>query len=114
MALRRRVAEEIVYGADQITTDASSDYARVYSIAREMVTTSGFGEKYYDVNNMSPETARCIDVEIDRLVTKAYRVTKNALESHLIQLDYIKDRLVEEEVVDGSLIYTIVKGYPPQ
>lgn len=114
VALGGRAAEEIVYGADKITTGASSDYARVYSIAREMVTTYGFGERYYDVNNMSPETARCVDIEIDRLVTKSYRVTKNAIESHLIQLDYIKDRLVKEEVVDGSLIYTIVKGYPPQ
>ena len=110
VALGGRVAEEIVYGADKITTGASSDYARVYSIAREMVTTYGFGERYYDVSNMSPETARCIDIEIDRLVTKAYCDTKDALESHLRQLDYIKGRLVEEEVVDGSLIYTLVKG----
>jgi cell division protease FtsH len=107
VALGGRAAEEIIYGVDRITTGASSDYARVYSIAREMVTTYGFGQRNFDVNNLSPEAAHVIDMEIDALVAKAYEETKDTLEIHLKQLELIKDRLIEEEIVEGSWIYTL-------
>jgi cell division protease FtsH len=107
VALGGRAAEEIIYGTDKITTGASSDYARVYSIAREMVTTYGFGERNIDANNMSPEAAHAVDMEIDTLVARAYQETKDTLEVHLSQLELIKDRLIEEEIVDGSWIYTL-------
>ena len=107
VALGGRVAEEIIYGADRITTGASSDYARVYSIAREMVTTYGFGLRNFDVNNLSPDAAHAIDMEIDALVTRAYQETKDTLEIHLSQLEIVKDRLIEEEIVEGSWIYTL-------
>src|SRR5210317_165206 len=63
VALGGRAAEEIIYGLDKITTGASSDYARVYSIARDMVTTYGFGQRNFDVNNLSPDAAHAIDME---------------------------------------------------
>ena len=107
VALGGRAAEEIIYGADKITTGASSDYARVYSIAREMVTTYGFGQRNFDVNNMSPEAAHAVDLEIDAIVKKAYGETKDTLEIHISQLERIKDRLIEEEIVEGSWIYTL-------
>jgi cell division protease FtsH len=107
VALGGRAAEEIIYGVDRITTGASSDYARVYSIAREMVTTYGFGQRNFDVNNLSPEAAHVIDMEIDALVAKAYEETKDTLGIHIKQLELIKDRLIEEEIVEGSWIYTL-------
>ena len=107
VALGGRAAEEIIYGADKITTGASSDYARVYSIAREMVTTYGFGERNFDVKNLSPEAAHAVDLEIDALVKKAYDETKDTLELHISQLERVKDKLIEEEIVDGSWIYTL-------
>jgi len=107
VALGGRAAEEIIYGVDKITTGASSDYARVYSIAREMVTTYGFGQRNFDVNNLSQEAAHVIDMEIDALVAKMYAETKDTLEIHLRQLEIVKDRLLEEEVVEGSWIYSL-------
>jgi len=107
VALGGRAAEEIIYGVDKITTGASSDYARVYSIAREMVTTYGFGQRNFDVNNLSQEAAHVIDMEIDALVAKVYAETKDTLEIHLRQLEIVKDRLLEEEVVEGSWIYSL-------
>lgn len=109
VALGGRAAEEIIYGLDKITTGASSDYARVYSIARDMVTTYGFGQRNFDVNNLSPDAAHAIDMEIDALVTKAYQETKDTLELHLSQLEIVKDRLLEDEIVEGSWIYTLFK-----
>lgn len=109
VALGGRAAEEIIYGTDKITTGASSDYARVYSIAREMVTTYGFGEMNFDVKNMSPEAAHAVDLEIDTLVKKAYDETKDTIEIHLSQLEFIKDKLIEEEIVEGSWIYTLFR-----
>lgn len=107
VALGGRAAEEIIYGADKITTGASSDYARVYAIAREMVTVYGFGKRNFDINNLSPEAAHLIDLEIDAIVASAYDDTKVALEMHLSQLERIKERLIEEEIVEGSWIYTL-------
>lgn len=107
VALGGRAAEEIIYGPDRITTGASSDYARVYSIAREMVTTYGLGKRNFDVNNLSQEAARLIDLEIDAIVESAYLETKGTLETFRNQLEIVKNKLIEEEIVDGEWIYKL-------
>ena len=63
-----RGAEEVIYGQDNVTTGASSDFSQVYRIVREMVTTYGLGTHRYDYNNMSPSAARQIDLEIEEHV----------------------------------------------
>ena len=107
VALGGRAAEEIIYGPDRITTGASSDYARVYSIAREMVTTYGLGKRNFDVNNLSQEAAHLIDLEIDAIVESAYLETKGTLETFRNQLEIVKNKLIEEEIVDGEWIYKL-------
>src|SRR6056300_441293 len=107
VALGGRAAEEIIYGPDRITTGASSDYARVYSIAREMVTTYGLGKRNFDVNNISPEAAHLLDLEIDAIVESAYLETKGTLETFRNQLEIVKNKLIEEEIVDGEWIYKL-------
>ena len=72
VALGGRAAEELIYGKDRITTGASSDYAMVYQIAREMVTTYGFGKRFYDYRNMSEDASAFIDEEIDLIVGYCY------------------------------------------
>ena len=47
------------------------------------------------MNNLSPDAAHAIDMEIDALVTKAYQETKDTLELHLSQLEIVKDRLLD-------------------
>jgi cell division protease FtsH len=107
VALGGRAAEAIVYGPDRVTTGASSDYAMVYRIAREMVTTYGFGRNNYDYNNLSPQAASDIDIEIDEIVTKCYRDTVKILRDSMYQLELLKEKLIEEEIVDGEWVYEL-------
>ena len=107
VALGGRAAEAIVYGPDRVTTGASSDYAMVYRIAREMVTTYGFGRNNYDYNNLSPQAASDIDIEIDEIVTKCYRDTVKILRDSMYQLERLKEKLIEEEIVDGEWVYEL-------
>jgi cell division protease FtsH len=107
VALGGRAAEAIVYGPDRVTTGASSDYAMVYRIAREMVTTYGFGRNNYDYNNLSPQAASDIDIEIDEIVTKCYRDTVKILRDNMYQLERLKEKLIEEEIVDGEWVYEL-------
>ena len=105
VALGGRAAEEVVYGEERITTGASSDYAQVYQIAREMVTTYGFGKYKFDYRNMSPETSALVDTEIDELVNSCYRDTLKLLKDNVNQLELLKNKLMEDEIVDGSWVY---------
>ena len=108
VALGGRAAEEIIYGPSRVTTGATSDYAMVYQIAREFVTTYGFGCNKYDYRNLSPDAASKVDGEIDFLVNRAYAETKSLLEAYRDRLEALKDLLIEEEVVDGQKVYDLV------
>ena len=103
-----RAAEEVVYGKDNVTTGASSDYAHVYATARQMVTVWGFGERNYDYMNMSPDAAKYVDDEIDALVKKCYAETIDMIIARRSELEMVKFKLMEDEVVDGSWVYETV------
>src|SRR5210317_376930 len=107
VALGGRAAEEIVYGKDKITTGASSDYALVYQIAREMVTTYGFGQNFFDYRNMSEEASALVDNEIDLIVGDCYDETVATLKNNMPQLERLKEKLIEEEIVDGEWVYEL-------
>ncbi len=107
VALGGRAAEEIIYGSDYITTGASSDYVQVYTIAREMVTTYGFGRHNFDYKNMSQDAANLLDMEIDEIVDTAYNETKMLLKEHITRLTAVKDKLIEDEVIDGMWVYDL-------
>ena len=110
VALGGRAAEEIIYGQDRITTGASGDYAQVYMIAREMLTTYGFSAYNFDYRNMSGEAARLVDMEIDKLVDLCYKEALGILGANKRQLELLKDKLLEEEIVDGQWVYDLVNG----
>jgi cell division protease FtsH len=107
VALGGRAAEEIIYGKDQVTTGASSDYAMVYQIAREMVTTYGLGRHKFDYRNMSPESAALVDVEIDEIVNDCYDDTLRMLKTNMYELECLKEKLIDEEIVDGDWVYEL-------
>jgi cell division protease FtsH len=107
VALGGRAAEEIIYGKDQVTTGASSDYAMVYQIAREMVTTYGLGRHKFDYRNMSPESAALVDDEIDEIVCDCYDATLKMLKSNMYELECLKEKLIDEEIVDGDWVYEL-------
>lgn len=110
VALGGRAAEELIYGADNITTGASSDYAQVYNIAREMVTTYGLGINNFDYRNLSPTAALMVDKEISDLVSECYKRSKELLSINMLELKQLKEKLIEDELVDGSWVYELFGG----
>jgi len=108
VALGGRAAEEVIYGANRVTTGASSDYAMVYQIAREMVTTYGFGKNNYDYRNLSPSAALKVDNEIDNIVTQCYKYALQMLVENKDTLEELKELLIEEEIVDGEVVYDMI------
>jgi len=109
VALGGRVAEEIVYGSELVSTGASGDLVHVYDIARSMVTQFGFGKHYYDYKNLSPETARMIDIEVDELVQTCYDDTRAYIKKYRGCIEILKNELLEKEIVDGSFVYELIR-----
>jgi cell division protease FtsH len=112
VALGGHAAEEIVYGREHVTTGASSDFQQTFNIAREMVTTYGMSETIGKMNInpdvISPVTANHIDIEIHDIVENCYTEVKELLNTYRVKLEHLKEILVEEEIVDGSLVYEMI------
>ena len=123
-----RIAEEMVFGADKITTGASSDIRMVSDIARRMVTEWGLSEKLgflayaadeqevflgrsvSQQKNTSDATALEIDNEIRRIVDATYQDASAILKKNLNQLEILADALLEYETLSGDEIKTLVEG----
>ena len=112
VALGGHAAEEIVYGREHVTTGASSDFEQTFRIARDMVTTYGMsetiGKMSIDPNNISPRTASHIDIEVHDIVENCYTEVKELLNTYRVKLEHLKDILVEEEIVDGDVVYGMI------
>ena len=108
VALGGRAAEEVIYGKDRVTTGASGDYAQVYMIAREMLTTYGFSKYKFDYRNMSNEASKFVDLEISNLVDNCYRDAMSIIVGNRDRLEELKDKLIEDEIVDGDWVYDLV------
>lgn len=73
-----------------------------------MVTTYGFGKRFYDYRNMSEDASAFIDEEIDLLVGDCYDETLAILRSKMTQLEQLKEKLIDEEIVDGQWVYELM------
>ena len=120
VALGGRVAEEIVYGEDEVTTGASNDLQQVARVARQMVTRFGMSDKLGPValgraqggmflgrdiaaeRDFSEDTAAAIDEEVSGLVAEAYRRATEVLTANRPVLDELAEMLVERETVDAE------------
>jgi cell division protease FtsH len=120
VALGGRVAEEIVYGDDEVTTGASNDLQQVARVARQMITRFGMSDRLGPValgrsqggmflgrdiaaeRDFSEDTAAAIDEEVSLLVDEAYRRAKDVLITNRPVLDELADMLVERETVDAE------------
>jgi cell division protease FtsH len=116
IALGGRVAEEIIYGKDEITTGASNDLQQVRSVARRMVAQWGFAEEamggapvawempdgntIQTPNTASAETEQEIDAQVKLIVNRAYQHCMKTLTDNRAFLDALAERLVEDETVD--------------
>jgi cell division protease FtsH len=120
VALGGRVAEEIVYGEDEVTTGASNDLQQVARVARQMVTRFGMSDRLGPValgrsqggmflgrdiaaeRDFSEDTAAAIDEEVSQLVAEAYRRATEVLNANRPVLDELAEMLVEKETVDAE------------
>ncbi len=120
VALGGRVAEEIVYGEDEVTTGASNDLQQVARVARQMVTRFGMSDRLGPValgrsqggmflgrdmaaeRDFSEDTAAAIDEEVSLLVAEAYKRATEVLKTNRSVLDELADMLVEKETVDAE------------
>jgi cell division protease FtsH len=120
VALGGRIAEEIIYGNEEVTTGASNDLQQVARVARQMVTRFGMSEVLGPValgrqqgnmflgrdiaseRDFSEQTASSIDSEVSKLVEQAYKRAKTVLQENRTILDRLASMLVEKETVDAE------------
>ena len=117
-----RIAEEIIYGREKMTTGASNDIERATEIARKMVTQWGMSEEMGPMlyaeeegevflgrsmakaKHMSDDTARAIDAEIKHVINRNYDRAKHILMDNLDILHAMKDALMKYETIDAKQI----------
>src|SRR6187549_1015221 len=123
-----RIAEEVIFGYDKVSSGASSDISYATGLARDMVTRWGMSDALgplqyaeadeevflgYSVNrqkNMSNETAQAIDKEIRRIVETGYERAKTLLEENRGELETLAQALLEYETLSGDEIKTLLEG----
>ncbi|MGY0618725.1 ATP-dependent zinc metalloprotease FtsH [Lysobacter sp. A378] len=126
-----RVAEELIFGADKVTTGASNDIERATKMARNMVTKWGlsdemgpisYGEEDDEVflgrsvtqhKSVSDDTARKIDEVVRGILDKAFQRTTEILTKHLPELHVMADTLLQYETIDAHQIDDIMAGRTP-
>lgn len=112
-----RVAEEVFFGEDNVTSGASSDFQQATRLAKAMVTQWGFSSKLgiqYNGDSkekMSGETQTIIDNEVRQLLNDSYTRAKNMINEHKRELKYIAHALMEHETLSGSEIRDVANGY---
>lgn len=128
VAMGGRLAEEIIFGHDKVTTGASSDIKMATEMARRMVMEWGMSDTLGPLNygadreevflghsvaqqkNMSDDTAAKVDAEIRRIVEEGYARAKKVLTDHIDELHTLAKALLEYETLSGDDIGKILKG----
>jgi cell division protease FtsH len=123
-----RVAEEVIFGYDKVSSGASSDIQYATQLARDMVTRWGMSDALgplqyaepeeevflgYSVNrtrHMSNETAQAIDKEIRKVVEDGYARAKHLLDEHREELEKLAQALLEYETLSGDEINKVIAG----
>jgi len=122
-----RMAEEIIYGPDRVTTGAGSDLPEAAKLARDMVVNQGMGknrlrnqtfhidegmmlDKLVHEREYSDETAKLIDDEVESLITEASRRAKLVIKANLSKLEALKNKLIEKETVESPEVMKILAG----
>jgi cell division protease FtsH len=127
-----RIAEELIFGMDHVTTGASNDIHRTTEIARNMVTKWGLSEKLGPLTyseeegevflghsvtqhkNVSDETAHIIDEEIRNIVDRNYKRAERILKENLDKLHAMAKALIRYETIDSDQIKDIMSGRDPR
>ncbi len=125
-----RVAEELIFGKENVTTGASSDIQQATAIARRMVMEFGMSDRLgrvrYNANeqeiflghsvaqqqNVSEATAQIIDMEVRRLIEEAENKAREVLTTHIDDLHKIAKALLEYETLTGEEVQALLRGEP--
>ncbi len=129
VAMGGRVAEELIFGADKVTTGASSDIKMATDMARKMITEWGYSETLGKVNYggsqqelfmgkgggsaghaFSDETAKQIDKEVKELVQSGFDRAKHVLTTKAKDLEILAQALLEYETLSGDEIKDLIAG----
>ncbi len=131
MAMGGRVAEEIFFGDEKVTSGAQSDIEQATRIARAMVTRWGFskqlgtvayGENQEEVflghsvsrqQNVSGDTMKTIDAEVRRFVDEGYQAARRVITEKHDDMDRLAKALLEYETLTGDEIKNLLAGKPP-
>jgi len=121
-----RIAEEVIYGPERVTTGAGSDLQKAAELARDMVVNQGMGSKLRDQvfhveegmmlermvheREYSDDTAKVIDQEVEALITEAAKRARVVIRANLPSLDKLKDALLEKETVDADEVHKLFEG----
>ncbi|KAM9712647.1 ATP-dependent zinc metalloprotease YME1L1-like isoform 2-T2 [Menidia menidia] len=110
-----RVAEELIFGDENITTGASSDFDGATKIAKMMVTRFGMSDKlgvmtYGDVTKQSPETQAAIEQEVRVLLKDSYDRARNLLKTYSKEHQKLADALLQHETLDAKEIQMVLEG----
>ncbi|XP_071026021.1 ATP-dependent zinc metalloprotease YME1L1-like isoform X2 [Oncorhynchus clarkii lewisi] len=110
-----RVAEELIFGDDYITTGASSDFDGATRIAKMMVTRFGMSDKlgvmtYAEVTKQSPETQAAIEQEVRVLLKDSYERAKNLLKTYSDEHKTLAEALLTYETLDAKEIKLVLEG----
>jgi cell division protease FtsH len=128
MAMGGKVAEELVFGPENVTSGAASDIQQVSRIARAMVTKFGMTQKLGNIDyageqftylgpqsggvNAGPDTHELIDQEVRKLVDEGYATAKRILTEKRDDLDRLANGLLEYETLTGKEITRVINGQP--
>jgi cell division protease FtsH len=121
-----RIAEEMIYGSERVTTGAGSDLQKAAELAREMVVNQGMGKKLRDQvfhveegmmlermvheRQYSDETAKVIDDEVEALITEAANRARVVVKANMHKLEDLKKALLEKETVEAKEVVKILEG----
>lgn len=125
-ALGGRVAEEVVYGPDRVTTGAGNDLQKAAELARDMIVNQGMGKKLRDQvfkvdegvmierlvheRQYSDETAKVIDDEVEDLIKEAAKRAHEVIKANRAKLEVLKDKLLEKETIEADEVAELLKG----
>lgn len=124
-AMGGRIAEKIIFGADNVTTGASSDLKHVAELSKEMITREGMGNKtrnlvfpaeetgYYTISTGKPyseKTAELIDEEIGEFTAEAAKRAELVLQANRKVLDRVANALLEKESLEAEDLKDIFDG----
>ncbi len=125
-AMGGRVAEEIIYGPERVTTGAGNDLQKAAELARDMVINQGMGktlrnqvfhvdeglmlERLVHERQYSDETAKIIDREVEDLITEATNRARHVIKANRAKLELLKEALLKKETIEADEVLKILRG----